>query len=244
MPKCANCGVKMFLPHSFIKKGTLCQKCYNYFDYGPECVTKTIEELREIKNKTSSTPAAKLGPISFYPVERIIRIKTATQGTHEIPYADIVEYRGYQNIKEKEYGKFRRKMFTEFVWGEHAANMEYLFKPGDIRYICQEISLELTLKGRNIPVTVSFLTRPVNTDSPAYESAFQNVEACMKKVHAICKENNKKNSPSPDSFSVGTSAGFSSVSPADEIAKYKKLLDDGAITQAEYDKKKAELLDL
>jgi membrane protease subunit (stomatin/prohibitin family) len=34
------------------------------------------------------------------------------------------------------------------------------------------------------------------------------------------------------------------VDPTEELAKYKKLLDSGAITQEEYDKKKAELLGL
>ena len=33
-----------------------------------------------------------------------------------------------------------------------------------------------------------------------------------------------------------------SASNADELAKFKRLLDDGAITQAEYDAKKRELL--
>jgi uncharacterized membrane protein len=33
-----------------------------------------------------------------------------------------------------------------------------------------------------------------------------------------------------------------SVSPADELIKYKKLLDDGAITQEEFDRKKLTLL--
>lgn len=34
------------------------------------------------------------------------------------------------------------------------------------------------------------------------------------------------------------------ISAADEIAKYKKLLDSGTITQAEFDAKKKQLLDL
>ena len=41
---------------------------------------------------------------------------------------------------------------------------------------------------------------------------------------------------------VNTSTGSNSSSASDELGKYKKLLDDGAITQEEYDKKKAQLL--
>ena len=35
-----------------------------------------------------------------------------------------------------------------------------------------------------------------------------------------------------------------STSPADELIKYKQLLDMGALTQEEFDKKKKELLNL
>lgn len=41
-----------------------------------------------------------------------------------------------------------------------------------------------------------------------------------------------------------TGSGPTSFSAADEIAKYKGLLDSGAITQAEFDAKKKQLLDL
>ena len=37
---------------------------------------------------------------------------------------------------------------------------------------------------------------------------------------------------------------YTSTSPADEIAKYKELLDSGAITQEEFDAKKKQLLGL
>ena len=41
---------------------------------------------------------------------------------------------------------------------------------------------------------------------------------------------------------VNTLAVSSHISAPDELGKYKKLLDDGAITQEEYDRKKAQLL--
>ena len=47
-----------------------------------------------------------------------------------------------------------------------------------------------------------------------------------------------------DNNSYNTNKFNTNISPADEIKKYKELLDSGAITQDEYDAKKKELLDL
>jgi hypothetical protein len=41
-----------------------------------------------------------------------------------------------------------------------------------------------------------------------------------------------------------TAAAAPAVSPADELAKYKKLLDQGAIMKADYDAMKKKLLNL
>ena len=47
-----------------------------------------------------------------------------------------------------------------------------------------------------------------------------------------------------DSITAESSAPASSGSAADEILKYKHLLDCGAITEEEFNKKKSELLNL
>ncbi|HCI0299424.1 TPA: SHOCT domain-containing protein, partial [Enterococcus faecium] len=41
-----------------------------------------------------------------------------------------------------------------------------------------------------------------------------------------------------------TNSNTSTISSASEIRKYKELLDDGIITEEEFNKKKQELLDL
>lgn len=48
----------------------------------------------------------------------------------------------------------------------------------------------------------------------------------------------------PDQFKPKSVAAAQQLSTADEIKKYKALLDSGAITQAEYDAKKKQLLGL
>ena len=56
-------------------------------------------------------------------------------------------------------------------------------------------------------------------------------------------ENNSTTSNSTSNTSVENKS-IASISVADEIFKFKKLLDDGVITQEEFDKKKKQLLDM
>lgn len=72
----------------------------------------------------------------------------------------------------------------------------------------------------------------VKTDSIIYRSAKSNAEALMAKLTQITASN------------TNVAHNDNSDSAADEIAKYKSLLDSGAITQEEYDKKKKELLNI
>ena len=58
-------------------------------------------------------------------------------------------------------------------------------------------------------------------------------------IHALCLDNgNSRNRRSPNMHENNISA----IGSADEIIKYKKLMDDGIITQAEFDKVKREIL--
>lgn len=71
----------------------------------------------------------------------------------------------------------------------------------------------------------------VKTDSMLYRLSKSNAETLIAKLTQITS----------DTTNISTTANNTN-SAADEIAKYKSLLDSGAITQEEYDKKKKELL--
>ena len=55
-------------------------------------------------------------------------------------------------------------------------------------------------------------------------------------------KSNNMNSETPDDKNVQEEINVQPMSDADELAKWKKLLDENAITQEEYDKKKDEIL--
>ncbi|GAF22527.1 hypothetical protein JCM19047_2284 [Bacillus sp. JCM 19047] len=64
-----------------------------------------------------------------------------------------------------------------------------------------------------------------------YRSLFEEAQECLSTFQVICDRESNQKPLTETAFSV-----------ADEIKKFKELLDDGIITEEEFHKKKLELL--
>ncbi|WP_131038018.1 SHOCT domain-containing protein, partial [Clostridioides difficile] len=94
--------------------------------------------------------------------------------------------------------------------------------------------IKITVKDINNPIEyINLINSKVKTNSSIYQKAFSDAQEILSILSIITKYNvmeDKKKSISS--------------STADEILKYKNLLDMEAITQEEFDAKKKELLNL
>lgn len=99
---------------------------------------------------------------------------------------------------------------------------------------CSRLQVKITLNNISCPVVyIDLITTETKKDGILYKTVFPQAQEILSLLNVICQENNKENSNLESTFSV-----------ADELKKYKELLDCGAITEEEYDKKKKELLNL
>lgn len=80
---------------------------------------------------------------------------------------------------------------------------------------------------------INFINTATKADSFTYNTMKDCAEKASALFTAMIADNESKNA-SP----------ASTISAADEIAKYKKLLDDGAITEEEYNAKKKQLMEI
>lgn len=98
---------------------------------------------------------------------------------------------------------------------------------------CESLKIKIVLNSLHMPVIyISFIENmSVQKNSPVYKQNFNSAQECLSLLEIIC------NNRSKDPLSVGTLN-----SNADEIMKYKKLLDCGAITSEEFEAKKKQLL--
>lgn len=103
--------------------------------------------------------------------------------------------------------------------------------------VCNSMKLRVSLKNAHTDVLyINFIMTETKTKSIIYKSAQDSAQKCITALEAISDAN--QSTQSQPAYENST------VSAADEIVKFKALLDRGIITQEEFDAKKKELLGL
>lgn len=85
----------------------------------------------------------------------------------------------------------------------------------------------------NPTIYIDFIRMKTPTNSSAYKKAYQEAQECLSLLHLIS-----------DDSRMNAENTAATGSTADEILKYKNLLDMGAISQEEFAAKEKQLLDL
>lgn len=111
------------------------------------------------------------------------------------------------------------------------------------RNVCEHLQIRINLENMTTPkVFVNLIFKETDKDKKAYGQAFLTAQKILSILEFICHKDDeiKEEQQLEDKESTANTA----FSAADEIKKYKELLDMGAITQEEYEAKKAKLLDI
>lgn len=99
--------------------------------------------------------------------------------------------------------------------------------------ICSKLQIKITVKDISCPVVyINLINSPIRKDTTVYKTVYNNAQEIMSILQLMADEN-KDTQPQEVA---------STVSTADELKKYKDLLDSGAITEEEYNKVKSKLL--
>lgn len=102
---------------------------------------------------------------------------------------------------------------------------------------CSKLQIKITLNDMAAPVVyINFIEAETKKDGFIYKSVYPLAQEALSLLNIICqsqKENTNQNTTTS-----------SANSDADEILKFKQLLDSGIITQEEFDAKKKQLLGL
>lgn len=106
------------------------------------------------------------------------------------------------------------------------------------KQICNKLQVKITTRNIDRPIVyIDLINTEFKKDGLVYKQASKSVQEILSKFQLIVDQLESESSDTNTSTSINISA-------ADEIKKYKELLDMGAITQEEFDKKKLELLNM
>lgn len=148
-------------------------------------------------------------------------------------YDDIVDFELLEDNKSISNGNIGRAVVGGVLFGGVGAIVGSTTGRKK-KEICKKLQIKITVNDISNPVVyIDLITAEVKKNSFLYETTFSKAQEILSLLSIICQENSKENSDLT-----------STVSVADEIKKYKELLDMGAITLDEFEKKKKDLLNL
>lgn len=150
-------------------------------------------------------------------------------------YSDIVDFELLEDGESVSSGGLGRALVGGALFGGAGAIVGGVTGKKKTRGICSSLKLKITLKNINNPVVyVNFIETDMKKDGIIYKNAYKMAHECLSVLELIC------NQQQPSSELTNQQANSSSA--ADEILKFKQLLDMGVLTPEEFEEKKKELL--
>lgn len=147
-------------------------------------------------------------------------------------YTDIVDFELLEDGESIASGGLGRALVGGALFGGVGAIIGGVTSKKKSKSLCNSLKVKITTKDINNPVVyANFVTTSVKKSSIIYKIGFDLAQKCLSTLQLIVNGNQEvKETP------IG--------SEADEILKFKNLLDQGIITQDEFEAKKKQLLNL
>ncbi len=227
--------------------GYVCQSCMNKtFNHSVRWGKMTVSmvkdsiEMQKIMDRRRDNFSVTDGVGSKFEIDRNNRL-ARVNGKIYLGWEEIVDFSTIDNGKEISRGGWGGMLVGKAFGGNTGAIIGHSAKQKGVRTVTQ-LTVKIVTSNPAYPqVQIDMVGfGNVKTDTHAYKRISANTEKILSLLTIIT--DSAKNEEAAASRPVAEMVHEQKSTAADEIMKYKILLDRGAITQAEYDKKKNELL--
>lgn len=252
--KCAVCDNDTGLNRFQLKKDVwICPNCLKKLggtSVFPMLKNMSVDEIREKLNNSNKSlsefvTTKKIGDYIYFDEQNEKwtipqgMFKKTIDGNRIYAYNDILNYELIEDGNSLSKGGVGRAIVGGVLFGGIGAIVG-----GSTGYkqkqTCTKLQIKITLNNINHPIEyITFISAETKKDSLLYKSSFELAQQILSMLNIICQSNSSSIKENHEQLE-----NHSNYSVTDEIKKYKELLDIGAITQEEYEKKKNELLKL
>ncbi len=239
---CVSCRNKLgfFTNKVNIRDGTVCTKCLNIAGLGqlerPSTYSKN--ELNDLIMSRVSlvqgfSPTRKVGSyIQIDDTHKAFKI-----GSSIFAFSNLLSFELLEDGETITKGGLGRAVAGGILFGGVGAIVGGVTGGKKSKGVCSSMRIKITLRNcHRTMVHISFIMGKTKTSSFVYKTAQASAQECLSALQII--------SDSHQSEMVAQTTNQSSPSVADEILKFKELLDDGIVTQEEFETKKKQLLGL
>ncbi|GIN94990.1 hypothetical protein J6TS1_08600 [Siminovitchia terrae] len=241
---CAVCGgnAVALYRRKIANEGVVCDGCFREALLTPkqflgikkltsDDFLKAMTGLGKNKEDLKINATKKIGVAVYFDDEKEQLLIPTPAKSYLFNYSEIISFELLEDGETITSGGLGRSLVGGALFGETGAVVGAVTgKKKNIAY-CTNLKVKLTVNDTAQPaVYITFLNKKIKTDSTTYRIAYNHVQECISMLQLICnREQNKKNTQ---------------TSETDKILEYKKLLDQGVITEEEFALKKKELLGL
>lgn len=152
-------------------------------------------------------------------------------------YEDILSFELLEDGETITSGGLGRAVAGGLAFGAAGAIVGGITGCKKSKSLCTSLSIKISINDIQNPTAyINFIFTAAKKNGLIYKVKYSQAQECVSILEFICKEASKSN----DSMTSAIQHG--SLSQADEILKFKNLLDAGIITQEEFEIKKKQLL--
>ena len=154
-------------------------------------------------------------------------------------YHDIVDFELIEDGTSITKGGLGRAAVVGLLFGGVGAVVGGVTGGKKAQQKCTSLMVKITVNNVNTPAEyIKLITSPIDKSGFTYKAAFQNAQDIISILQLICSQCEAEKAAETPTSAVKES------SSADEIRKFKALLDEGIITEEEFNAKKKQLLGL
>lgn len=252
--ECVCCGKTVGALTAKIKiaDGVVCNKCWEAAGYttdlasiasggnltATEFMTRYEAKQAETENAKLFTPTKSIGAfVAFDDNSNTLRIThiSGFKTTYELfDYAQIVDFELLEDGESITKGGLGRAVVGDVLFGGIGAVVGGVTAGKKTKGVCTSLRIKLTIRNDYRQTAyIDFINSQIKTDSALYKKVRNEAQEALSVLQlSVDKVNHQDTVNAPAS------------SAADELLKFKQLLDMGAITQDEFDIKKKQLLGL
>jgi hypothetical protein len=228
-------------------KECICSHCFEKTIFDVETPTKdmTIEDIRNAmatyeanaKEFNAFNATKKVG--GYLEIDGNKKQWLMPVGKNKIPkvynYNDIVDFELLEDgATITKGGGLGKAIAGGILFGGVGAIVGGVTAKRKNKAVCNSLKIKITIRNTKNPVVyMNFIDSETKKNGFIYKMVNESAQECLSVLQLIC-----------DSQKSEQNNGATTTSNADEIMKYKNLLDAGAITQEEFEAKKRQLLGL
>lgn len=250
---CAVCNKDIGLNRFQIaNKEWLCKECFKSanFTSATPIKKKTIAEIRKAiqdnivyKEELSEFEATKkIGSIiEFDDTRQKILVYNGLAGRKKSSkiynYSDIIDFELLEDGETITKGGLGSALVGGALFGGVGAVVGGVTGGKKSKGVCSSLKIKITINDILEPaVYLTFLATKIKKSNPIYQSIYASTQECLSTLQLICRK---------QEISLTDSAlTVNNTSNADEILKYKELMDKGIISGDQFEQKKKQLLGL